>query len=416
MLRDHKLIAGREAERTRRHQQSVQELGAYIDDLDVWDWIATISFRHAVAPDRAFARAESWINEVDRAAGGGVTSAIAQSCGEIGGRVHLHLQLSGVSDLDMEAWTAKAKRAFGDCRIEEFNPSQGGSYYWARNALSENGDYRISGKAVEDRLAVRGADHLAPLTASSRPSKSEPSEAQCRASRTSNQTPQMSPVSRVAMYARGEDGTATEDFLLRERIQVRPLTQFLAARGYYRPRKFVDVPVNKASTARRNFDLMMEAAQRGELDLIAVVGLDRFGANIRTCVGIVSELRSLGVGLISLNERLDTTTARGRASMNVVAELAKVERRIRAERAEAALDNVKRHGTKSGRPIGRPKAKFDVAQISRWKDHGWGVRKIARKVGVSPTTVWRAINAHQQVSKSPRTHFGTGRGVDEGRG
>ena len=69
------------------------------------------------------------------------------------------------------------------------------------------------------------------------------------------------------------------------------------------------------------------------------------------------------------------------------------------------LENAKRRGTKTGNPIGRPRKDVDIGRILMWKQRGLGVRRIARKLGVSPTTVQRAIDAHQRVSKGPKTRL-----------
>ena len=94
-------------------------------DLDYWDWFATITFRYSTAAHRAFDLAESWLVIVEDAAGGRISWAMAQSRGEVGGRVHLHILLAGVNDLDIREWQSKAVGLFGDCQIEIFDPERG---------------------------------------------------------------------------------------------------------------------------------------------------------------------------------------------------------------------------------------------------------------------------------------------------
>ncbi len=94
MLMDHPRLAARTAKEARRARQSLQEFGNYIKGLADWRWMATISFRHAVAPERAFALAEAFLAEIEVAAGGRIAWAIALSRGEVGGRVHLHVLIA----------------------------------------------------------------------------------------------------------------------------------------------------------------------------------------------------------------------------------------------------------------------------------------------------------------------------------
>jgi len=41
------------------------------------------------------------------------------------------------------------------------------------------------------------------------------------------------------------------------------------------------------------------------------------------------------------------------------------------ERIKAGLENARRDGTRSGRPIGRPRADVDAAEVLRLREAGW---------------------------------------------
>ena len=61
-----------------------------------------------------------------------------------------------------------------------------------------------------------------------------------------------------------------------------------------------------------------------------------------------------------------------------------------SERAAAALAYVRQHGTRSGKPIGRPRAVFNPNQVIELREQGVSWRKIARRVGAGVGTVRRA--------------------------
>ena len=59
-------------------------------------------------------------------------------------------------------------------------------------------------------------------------------------------------------------------------------------------------------------------------------------------------------------------------------------------RVIAGLARARAHGTKSGKPIGRPKAVFPQDQVRQLRAEGLSWRKIARKLRVGVGTVRRA--------------------------
>jgi DNA invertase Pin-like site-specific DNA recombinase len=104
----------------------------------------------------------------------------------------------------------------------------------------------------------------------------------------------------------------------------------------------------------------------------------------------LEEFRSLGIDFISHQEALDTSTPMGKAMFTIIAAMAELERSVIRERVVAGLEYARLRGTKSGKPIGRPRAIFrrDEAQELRAQGVSW--RQIARKLGVGATTVRRA--------------------------
>jgi len=63
-------------------------------------------------------------------------------------------------------------------------------------------------------------------------------------------------------------------------------------------------------------------------------------------------LRERKIGLQSLNNPIDTTTAQGRLSFNLFASLSEFERDLIRERTQAGLSAARAHGRKGGRPKG----------------------------------------------------------------
>ena len=66
----------------------------------------------------------------------------------------------------------------------------------------------------------------------------------------------------------------------------------------------------------------------------------------------------------------------GRAMFTIIAAMAELERDVIGERAAARLEYARRHGTKSGKPIGRPRAVFRHDQVLQLRGQGLSGREL----------------------------------------
>ncbi len=303
-----------------------------------------------------------------------------------------------MNDLDIRKWELEAVRRFGDCKMEAFDPSRAGCRYFAKNALSAHGDYRLGGKALENGRPVANNNDDAQIASRHPQLKVDfddpqlPPSNNCATRRATRKSLSVYVRyrKRAAAYVRISEGTLEEDLLLRRRGQERPVEQFIQGRGWRRVQSFVDMPHNKPAVRRRQLEAMMAAATRGEFDVVVISRLDRFAKDATEFARTVRELHALGVDFVSVEDGLDTTTKDGRALFFMMAVLTRMDRNQRSERAEAGMENAKRHGTKTGKQIGRPRATVDLTRLQRLRAKGWSLRRISRKLGLSPATVKRA--------------------------
>jgi DNA invertase Pin-like site-specific DNA recombinase len=139
---------------------------------------------------------------------------------------------------------------------------------------------------------------------------------------------------------------------------------------------------------------MLKAAMRREFDLIAAWSVDRLGRSLQDLVSFLSEVHAKGINLYLHRQGLDTTTPAGKAMFQVMGVFAEFEREMIRERINAGLARAKERGTKSGRPIGRPripKKTLDAIHAARAQDKG--IKRIARDLGVGVGTVQKAVHA-----------------------
>jgi DNA invertase Pin-like site-specific DNA recombinase len=124
-------------------------------------------------------------------------------------------------------------------------------------------------------------------------------------------------------------------------------------------------------------------------DVLVVRRLDRLGRSLPHLVGIVAELRARGVGLRSLSETIDTTTATGELVFHLFASLAQYERALIRERVVAGLEAARRRGRRGGRP--RRLDAERVAAARAMLAEGRSLAAAARVMGVPRSTLADAL-------------------------
>src|SRR6185295_927090 len=87
----------------------------------------------------------------------------------------------------------------------------------------------------------------------------------------------------------------------------------------------------------------LEAACRGKAALV-VYSLSRLARSTRDAIGMSERLHKAGADLVSLSERIDTTTAAGKMVFRMLAVLAEFERDQIAERTKGALSHMRNQG------------------------------------------------------------------------
>jgi len=131
---------------------------------------------------------------------------------------------------------------------------------------------------------------------------------------------------------------------------------------------------------------MADARQR-RVDVVAVWRFDRFARSTRHLVTALDEFRHLGVDFVSYQENLDLGSPMGEAMFAIIGAVAQLERDIIAERVKSGMRRAKA----AGKCVGRPKAHVSVRRVTDLRRQGltWG--QTATRLGVSESTVRRAI-------------------------
>ena len=197
---------------------------------------------------------------------------------------------------------------------------------------------------------------------------------------------------RILEYGR----TSTKDKGQLVESQLDPIRAFIASRTDWAGctiEEFVDKGHSGSKDRRPALDRLMAAVRTGTVTAVVVYKLDRFGRSLQHLIQALQEFKSYGTDFVSVTERLDTTTAQGELLFNLLGSFAQFERSLIVERVNNGIAYAKRHGTKSGNSIGRPRKVCDRLAIRQDHDSNMSLRKIAAKHDVSIGTVRRIIAA-----------------------
>lgn len=125
-------------------------------------------------------------------------------------------------------------------------------------------------------------------------------------------------------------------------------------------------------------------------DVLVVWKLDRLGRSLKHLVSLGNSLIEKGVGLLSLCDNIDTTTAQGRLNFNIFASLAEFERELIRERTKAGLEIARARGRMGGRREGLSKKAQTKAALVEilYKEGKLSLNEICKEVGISRATVY----------------------------
>lgn len=147
--------------------------------------------------------------------------------------------------------------------------------------------------------------------------------------------------------------------------------------------------VEKASGAQRDRPELLAALDYLRAgDSLVVWKLDRLARSLKQLIETVELLESRSIGLRSLTEAIDTTTAGGKLVFHVFGALAEFERSIIRERTRAGLDAARARGKKGGRPPALV-AKDLAAAKAMLSDPEITMEEVAKRLKVAPSTLYR---------------------------
>ena len=165
-----------------------------------------------------------------------------------------------------------------------------------------------------------------------------------------------------------------------------------------------EIFVEKASgklAARPELALALRMARDG--DSLVVTKLDRLGRSLDHLISLSADLQERGVGLIILDQGIDTSTAVGRMFFQILGAIAEFEHALMSERTRDGLEAARARGRTGGQQPKLTKRQAKVAQEMYEERDESGrrihtVQQIADEFAVSRPTIYRHVNTHKTLA------------------
>jgi DNA invertase Pin-like site-specific DNA recombinase len=138
------------------------------------------------------------------------------------------------------------------------------------------------------------------------------------------------------------------------------------------------------TAGRAELQTVLDFLRKG--DVLVVTRIDRLARSIGDLQDIVRSVKSKGASLKATEQPIDTSTAAGKAFLDMLGVFAEFETNLRRERQMEGIAKAKLAGVYKGRP-----ASIDATQVRELKASGKGPSEIAKTLGIGRASVYRAL-------------------------
>jgi DNA invertase Pin-like site-specific DNA recombinase len=121
-------------------------------------------------------------------------------------------------------------------------------------------------------------------------------------------------------------------------------------------------------------------------DTLVVTRIDRLARSVADLQDVVREVKAKGAHLKATEQPIDTSTAAGKAFLDMLGVFAEFEANLRRERQMEGIVKAKAAGVYKGR-----KPSIDTDQVRSLRAAGVGPSDIAKRLGIGRASVYRAL-------------------------
>jgi DNA invertase Pin-like site-specific DNA recombinase len=140
---------------------------------------------------------------------------------------------------------------------------------------------------------------------------------------------------------------------------------------------------------------IMRQVEQGRYKALVVLRCDRAARDSLQIHRLLKKLKDYRADFVAAEEGLDSSTDMGEAMIKISGIFGEMDLRSIRKRVQAGMDRAKLTGTRSGKPIGRPKRSLSpVAVAEKIKANpGISQRRLAKELGVPRQTLRRYLHS-----------------------
>ncbi len=132
-----------------------------------------------------------------------------------------------------------------------------------------------------------------------------------------------------------------------------------------------------------------------EGDVIIVWRLDRLGRSLKDLLTLAERFEKEGVGLSSIEDKIDTTSSGGKLIFQVFGALSEFERNLIRERTQAGLAAAKARGKTGGRPK-RLNQKQQKLLVKLYNSKQHSISEICQLLSITKPTLYNYLEAERK--------------------
>lgn len=211
---------------------------------------------------------------------------------------------------------------------------------------------------------------------------------------TINQTTKNTMRKLAAIYAR----VSTKD--QKVEMQLEKMRAFCKQRGWDVVSEFSDVD-HGDNNDRNNYKQLIDFAKKGKCNVVVVYKFDRFARSAREQITYLEEFSARNIDFVSFTENIDTTTAMGKAFFTINAAFDELFLSLTRARIKDGIRHAKKHGTRSGKPIGRQPLEYAKIKetLTLYREGEMKPVDIQRQTGISKFSYYRIINGYDALMR-----------------
>jgi len=95
---------------------------------------------------------------------------------------------------------------------------------------------------------------------------------------------------------------------------------------------------------RKAMTQLLEDAQLRKFQAIFIYKLDRFSRSLKDLIETIEKLKDWGIDFVSLQDKIETTSASGKLMFHIISAFAEFERNVTSERTKFTMDKKARDG------------------------------------------------------------------------